>query len=65
MDEKLKIQLFLDSNEHENDCNEAQKQISELDEKISRLNAENNSEIVKEHIKTLGAPNGNFRQIGM
>ena len=65
LDEKLKIQLALDSSSNENFQAEAQEKIYEIEEKISEMCAARNCEIVKELTKTLGAPNGNFSQLGM
>ena len=65
LDEKLKIQISMDSILSKDEIDDAKKQISEIENKISELCAERNCEIVKNHIKTLGALNGNFSQTGM
>ena len=47
------------------EIDEANEKIIDIENKISELCAERNCEIVKNHIKTLEAQNGNFSQTGM
>ena len=56
----------MDSILSKDEIDDAKKQISDIENKFSELCAERNCEIVKKnHIKTLGALNGNFSQTGM
>ena len=65
LDQKLKLQLDLDSNP----CNIAKTmlktQIMEKEEKISELCAKRNCDIVKDYTQGLGTIDGNFSQLGM
>ena len=65
LDEKLKIQISMDPNMSKENLTVAQDQIIEIEKKISELCADKNCEIVKNHIKNLRAPNGDFSQMGM
>ena len=65
LDEKLKCQRFIESSQSKVAQDTAQMKITQIEEEISKMCAERNCNIVKNYIKSLGTPDGNFSQIGM
>ena len=65
LNEKLKVQKFIDSNQSKEALDTAQKKITLIEEELSKLCAERNCNIVKEFTKNLSTPSGNFNQLGM
>ena len=65
LDEKMDIQISMEPNMNKENLTDAQDKIIEIEKKISKLCADKNCEIVRNHIQNLRAPNGNFSQLGM
>ena len=65
LNEKLKCQRFIESSQSKEAKDTAKMKITQIEEEISKMFAERNCNIVKNDIKSLGTPDGNFSQIGM